>query len=220
VVRLRAAVLAAVFVAAAAGCFPPPDRDKPKSPEPAAAAVGRIDALDGKAVLIHGDQRIAATAGYPVFAGDRLETGAGGKVQVTLADHSVVAIGSGTTLVVSELLLEGGNRTGRLSVAIGKFWLHVTQWKKGESNYEIATPNAVAGVRGTTLWGDTGVDAICALDGTVEVRSLKAAGLAPATLTTGNCASALSQGKLEPLAPSKETVAGYLAEVLIPSAPR
>jgi len=208
------------------GCFPPPDRGKAKTggndANPAAVRIGRIDALDGKAVLIHGDQRIAATAGYPVMAGDRLETGEGGKVQVTLVDHSVVAIGGGTTIEVSSLLLDAdGSRTGRLSVAIGKFWLHVTQWKKGPSSYEITTPNAVAGVRGTTLWGDTKVDAICSLDGTVEVRTLKDdAGLAPVALTAGNCASKLSEGMLEPLAPSKETIDGYLKEVLIPSAPR
>ena len=215
-----------MLAALVAGCFPPPDRGKAKSggsdAGTAAARVGRIDALDGRAVLIHGDQRIAATAGFPVMAGDRLETAEGGKVQVTLVDHSVVAIGAGTTIEVSSLLLDAdGNRTGRLSVLIGKFWLHVTQWKKGQSSYEVATPNAVAGVRGTTLWGDTKVDAICALDGTVEVRTLKDdAGLAPATLTAGNCASRLSEGMLEPLAPSKETIDGYLKEVLIPSAPR
>jgi len=182
--------------------------------------IGRFDALEGEAVIIRGPQRIAVTAGYAALPGDQVETTANGKVQLTLTDHSVIAIGPNTKIVVSELLLENRTRSGRLSVLIGQFWMHVTQWKAGESHWDIATPNAVAGVRGTTLWGSTEKDTICSLDGTVEVTSIKAAGLPPATLTAGNCATALSQGKLEPLTPTKDQLKDYLGEVLIPSAPR
>ena len=182
--------------------------------------IGKIDALDGEAVIVHDGKRIAATAGFPVFPGDMLETGPSGKVQVTLLDNSVVAIGGGSKVEITELLLEGAGRSGSLAVAVGKFWMRITQWKKGDSRWEIQTPNAVAGVRGTTLWGSTEVDAICALEGTIEVRSRKDANLAAASLTAGNCASELSHGKLTPLAPDKATIDAYLKEVLIPSAPR
>ena len=94
--------------------------------------------------------------------------------------------------------------------------MNVTRWTgSGSSRYEIATPTAVAGVRGTTLWGDTQVDAICALEGTIEVRSLTQSGLPPVSLNAGNCASALSQGKLAPMAPTKAKIEEYLDEVLI-----
>jgi hypothetical protein len=142
-------------------------------------------------------------------------------VQVTLTDQSVVAIGPNTRLEMSAYAIDTDSRTGRITIAAGRFWMHVKKWTKpGASLYEVSTPNAVAGVRGTTLWGDTDVDAICALEGSIEVRSLRQSGLAAAVLSAGNCASQLSQGKLEPLAPTKEQLDKYLKEVLIPSAPR
>ncbi|HET6343446.1 MAG TPA: hypothetical protein VFH51_00885, partial [Myxococcota bacterium] len=75
---------------------------------------------------------------------------------------------------------------------------------------------AVAGIRGTTLWGDTALDAVCSLDGDVSVASKADAGLPAAALTAGHCAAEMGKGKLTPLQPTEAQVKGYLGEVLIP----
>ncbi len=159
--------------------------------------------------------RRAITAGDTLAAGDEVETGPDGKVRLRLVDASVLAIGNGTRIGLVELT-QDDERRGRLSLATGRFWMHVTAWiGSGASLVEVATPTAVAGVRGTTLWGDTDVDAICALEGTIEVRSLVAPTVPPVTLGAGSCASRLSRGELAPLAPGAEEVERYLREVLI-----
>ena len=179
-------------------------------------SIARIEAIEGEAFVVRGTDRRAATSGASLGAGDRLETGSPGRMRVRLEDDSVLAIGASTKIELKELLLEGATRSGRLDLAAGRFWMNVTAWTgSGSSRYEIYTPNAVAGVRGTTLWGDTDVDAICALEGAIEVRSLRNPQIEAAKLTSGSCASRLSEGELAPLTPSSEQIQEFLGEVLI-----
>lgn len=193
------------------------------TPEPATprgvvvdTSIAVVEATEDEASVIHESGKLPAVPGFRLTAGDRLETGTPGKVRVRLDDDSVLAIGANTTVSIAELATEEEARRGRIDVTLGRFWLNVTEWTgTGESRYEVATPNAVAGVRGTTLWGDTDVDAICALEGTIEVRSRRNEGLAPASLSAGNCASRLSQGELAPLTPTSGQLQKFLDEVLI-----
>ena len=150
--------------------------------------------------------------GDAVAAGDRIATDASSRVKLLLADDSVLSIGSGTEVVTDELLL-GGERRGRLRVLAGRFKLAIAAWLSGPSDYQIETPTAVAGVRGTVLWGDTTLDAICALQGTVAVRVRQ--GSADATLGAGQCVTGMGAGKTTPLTPSREDLARYLAEVSV-----
>jgi hypothetical protein len=180
------------------------------------ASIAVVEAVEGNAFVVHASQKIAAAPGLRLAAGDRLETGAPGKLRARLSDDSVLAIGANTTLALAELAIDDAARRGRIDVTLGRFWMNVTKWTgTGESRYEISTPTAVAGVRGTTLWGDTDVDAICALEGTIEVRSRRSPDLPPATLSAGNCASNLRAGELAPLAPSAEQLQRFLDEILI-----
>ncbi len=179
-------------------------------------SIAVVEAAQGDATVVRGAAKLAAAPGLRLETGDRLETGTPGKMRVRMTDDSVLAIGAGTKLALAELALDEKARSGRIDVALGRFWMNVTKWTgSGESRYEIATPNAVAGVRGTTLWGDTDVDAICALEGSIEVRSRRNAALAPASLSAGNCASRLGEGELAPLSPTSEQIQKYLDEVLI-----
>ena len=54
-----------------------------------------------------------------------------------------------------------------------------------------------------------------ALEGSIEVKNIKDAAVAPVTLDAGNCAAELSAGKLTPLQPQAEQVQTYLDEVHI-----
>ncbi|HEY2775896.1 MAG TPA: FecR domain-containing protein [Candidatus Binatia bacterium] len=200
-----------------ASCSQPPSGG---STEAVIATMATIDAIEGEAYVVHGGASTAAAAGDSLVAGDGIQTGAIGKMSLKLRDDSVLAIGPSTRASLDELVIDDRSRSGRIRVLVGKFWMHVTKWTgSGESRYDVSTPSAVAGVRGTTLWGDTGVDTICALEGSIEVRSLKQGSLAPATLETGHCASELSQGRLTPVAPAPEQIRKYLDEVLIGSQP-
>jgi hypothetical protein len=210
--RLSVFLLTALLLASVSACTSEPaGRGAPV----ADASIAVVEAVQGEASVLHEAGRLAAQPGMRLAAGDRLQT-AEGKMRVRMRDDSILAVGSNTRLALSDLVMDEKARSGRIDVAAGRFWMHVEKWTgTGESRYEVATPSAVAGVRGTTLWGDTQVDAICALEGTIEVRSVKNTGIAPATLRDGNCAARLSEGQLAPLVPTTDQIGKYLDEVLI-----
>jgi len=97
---------------------------------------------------------------------------------------------------------------GKVRATVGSYY------QKTGTQYEVETPTAVAGVRGTTLWGDTQRAVICSLDGTVVVTSVSGK-MQPATLTGGHCVGDLDAVKLTPIEPDAATVEKYLSEVQI-----
>ncbi len=200
----------------------PKDPTTPPEPEAQPISFARVDAVQGAPTIKRGEQSLEAMVGVDLQKGDSIDTGDGGKVRIVMADKSVLALGARSKLTFAEYDASGENRVGTLKLTLGRFWMNVTQWAAGgDSLVEVYTPNAVAGVRGTTLWGDIEVDAICSLDGEIEVRSLKKKKKRKhkkdktVKLTAGHCASKLSKGKLKPFKPTREQVQGFLKEVLI-----
>ncbi len=198
---------------AAAGQPGAPPGGTPAAPEK--PTIGQVDAVEGEPMVTRGEEQVKAEKGAPLYAGDKLKTPAKAKARLVLSDKSVVALGPDSELKLTALDTSKG-RKGEMQLAVGKFWMQVEKWAgEGESLWEVHTPNAVAGIRGTTVWGDTKVDAICSLDGTVEVKNLKNEKAKPVSLKAGTCASKLSKGKLAPLKPKPKQVQGYLKQVLI-----
>jgi len=152
--------------------------------------------------------------GDGVVLGDVVVTDADAKVKLLLADDSVLAIGPRSRVVIDQLAVQPTSRTVQLRVLAGRFKVAIAKFLGGSSQYEIRTPTAVAGVRGTVLWGDTDLDAICALDGTIEVRPL-ATKAAATRLAAGRCVHRMAHGKTTPLRPSAGDLAAYLKEVTL-----
>jgi hypothetical protein len=197
---------------------PAPEPKKEEPPKPTYLA--KVEALEGKPVIVRAGEEKPAEVGFEVLAADVVKTPAKSKIRLAFTDKTVVSLGDKSEMTVGGLEAdEAKGRKGTLALAAGRFWMNVEKWAgQGESLWEVATPNAVAGVRGTTLWGDVKVDAICALDGTVEVRSTKNEKLKPMTCNAGTCASKLSKGKLAPMKPKPKQVQGFLKQVTIASA--
>jgi len=178
-----------------------------------AGDAGWVARINGKPTITRGDRTEALRPGEAVRVGERITTDDTAKVKLLLADDSVLAIGPRSQVTIDELLLSGDSRKGRLNVLAGRFKLAIAAWLNGQSDYEVQTPTAVAGVRGTVLWGDTQLDTICALQGEVEVRSLQGAPLAD--LQAGKCLSEMGKGKTVSLTPSREDLEKYLKEVTL-----
>ena len=170
--------------------------------------------INGAPTLTRAQKTTALHRGDPVGVGDVIETDDTSKVKILLADDSILDIGPGTRVSLEKFLVQSRSRTVQLKVLVGKFKLAVAKFFGGPTDYEVRTPTAVAGVRGTTLWGDTQRDVICALDGIVEVRALSGA-KEPARLVTGHCVNQMRAGKTAPLIPSAADLAAYLREVTI-----
>jgi len=184
---------------------------------PAAASAGEaglVARVNGAPTVQRAGKTEPLKRGSSVFTGDVIETDATSKVKVLLADDSVLAIGPKSRVDVSDFALDAASRNVRLKVLAGRFKIAIAKFFGGRTDYEVRTPTAVAGVRGTVLWGDTQLDAICALEGNIEVRPLAGAG-APAQLSAGECVGQMAAGKTAPLKPTAEELAAYLKEVTL-----
>lgn len=177
----------------------------------AANEAGWVAGINGTPTVSRGTATTPLNRGDTVLVGDRIDTDAGAKVKLLLADDSVLAIGPRSQVILNELVLDSRGRKGRLEVLVGRFKLAIAEWLNGASDYEVRTPTAIAGVRGTVLWGDTQLDAICALRGHVEVRTIR--GHATAELDPGHCVTRMGRGETKPLVPSREELEKYLREV-------
>lgn len=178
-----------------------------------AAPLGMVAGINGSPVIVRGEKSDALKVGDPLSAGDRIRTDSAAKIRILLADDSVLSVGPGSEVVLDELQLGAAGRKGRLSVLVGRFKIAIAAWLSGASDYEVRMPTAVAGVRGTVLWGDTELDAVCALHGKIDLRTPQ--GLQMADLTAGQCLSQMGRGAPVPLVPSPEDLQRYLREVTL-----
>lgn len=182
-------------------------------PPPADAAMVVIR-INGTPTTERAGKTTPLHSGDTAATGDVLVTDATAKAELLLPDGSLLTIGPKSRVVVDAFLADSAGLKARLRVLAGQFKIAIAKFAGGPSDYEIRTPTAVAGVRGTVLWGDTVRDAICALEGEITVRSLKAKGK-PAHLGAGECVHRMGAGKTTPLKPTAAELAAYLAEVTL-----
>jgi hypothetical protein len=151
--------------------------------------------VQGEAVLTPAGRNasVALTAEGIVGAGDRIDTGKDGSVELVLPDESVVKIGPESRVVVREAgYMEVTKRSSNvLNLVYGKIRAVVAPLLSIESAFIIETENATVGVRGTDFVvshdkaaGET--DVLCS-DGSVELRPKDKVrkGLAPIRVAGG-----------------------------------
>jgi len=117
----------------------------------AADGVGSVAALEGQAEVLHPE----ATAWAPLAAGDvvrsgfQLRTLAESKLKVLLEDESVLTLGPSSQLTVEEQTLAPAS-VSRLSLLLGAVRALVSErYAAPGASFELRTPTAIAGVRGT-----------------------------------------------------------------------
>jgi len=134
-----------------------PGRVGPTGDNPAEIQVHRAELKDpGRDVFIRspGGQWQPATTGTVLLPGDEVRTITGSSVkmlleggavgQVEVSERSFLRIGKAETNTVT------GDKTTLLELAVGKVLVHAEKLK-GESSFEVRTPTALTGVRGTTF---------------------------------------------------------------------
>jgi ferric-dicitrate binding protein FerR (iron transport regulator) len=127
---------------------------------PNAQPAGSVTFLAGEATRSAGGKAEKLAVGKPVFQGDVLETQKRTRLEVKLADGSVVRLGPTSKAEVQAAAfgksVEDRNVSAKLLV--GKVWANVAKAVGGEQRFEVKTENAVAGVRGTTFRVDAATD--------------------------------------------------------------
>lgn len=118
----------------------------------AEATVGKITQVVGRAQVKRGGAELKATAPMPVEMHDEVKTFAPGQVTLQMADNSVLTLNESSVLQIDESIISGGTRTStKIGLLGGSLRSLVTTAARGVggSNFEVMTPNAIAGVRGT-----------------------------------------------------------------------
>jgi ferric-dicitrate binding protein FerR (iron transport regulator) len=115
--------------------------------------VGTITDLAGSAHVTRGGATQAVTNGMAVELKDQFTTDPGAHLTITLNDNSKLDLSEQSTLVIDEQVLgAGGPQTTRVSLLGGHLQSLVSKALRGSApSFEVKTPNAIAGVRGTNF---------------------------------------------------------------------
>jgi len=118
----------------------------------AAQEVGTVASLNGSAELGGDGKWRPVTISSPVYLGDTVRTGQPGRVRIVFQDDSVLNVGDGSEVVVDEQVFdpEGESYRSAFRLLRGKLRALVSEYYESPgAGYEVETPTAVAGVRGT-----------------------------------------------------------------------
>lgn len=140
------------------------------------AMIARISSVTGTALLSNGDGMppFAASRGYALNPGDRVDTRSGGRVVLDLSDGSMVIIQPGTLLSLRDFRAAASVRE-LFAIAVGAVRVKIHHLTGRPNPYRMNSPTASIAVRGTEFNvnvgsdGETGVEVF---EGAVEVASL------------------------------------------------
>jgi hypothetical protein len=113
---------------------------------------GTVVAVQGKAQLQRRGTWQEATIGLGTRVGDRIRTGASDRARIVFRDDSTLDIGPATEFVLDEQIFDTAAHKVQSSLRLfyGKLRASVSSvYHESRARYEIETPTAVAGVRGT-----------------------------------------------------------------------
>jgi hypothetical protein len=126
----------------------------PVSAWAAPAEVGKAAAVAGKVeIRLSGEKEwTALRAADPVFQGSTVRTAKESRARFLMSDKSVLTVDESSEFEINDYAVAADAQSSLLTMFKGKLIAVVTKaLTAGKSKYEIRTPTAVAGVRGTYL---------------------------------------------------------------------
>lgn len=114
-----------------------------------AANEGQAVGVDPDAAARGGSGERTLIVGSDVSVGERVVTGPSGEVQLVFLDNTRLVVGPGSSLLIESYLLRGGGSAQTFTInALGGTFRFITG-NSAKSAYDIRTPSATIGVRGT-----------------------------------------------------------------------
>jgi len=119
----------------------------------AAAVAGpvRLDAVAGIREV-----GVDVTSGTPIFLGDALTTGPGGRLQIMLLDETVFTIGPDAAMKIDRFVYDPASGAGSVNASIAKGAFRFVSGqvaKRNPSDMEVRVPTGTIGIRGTSVAG-------------------------------------------------------------------
>ncbi len=122
------------------------------APVLAANGIATVVALQGVLEVQRGKAWAALGTADEVERGARLRTAAGTRAKLLFEDDTVVDLGAASELSIESFDSQPGKRQALLRLSKGKLHAWVgEQYKASKARFEIETPTAISGVRGTEM---------------------------------------------------------------------
>ena len=141
----------------------------------------RIEDTKGKVEIRRAGRTLftSAAKGMSVNPGDEIRTGERSKMVITLEKSAINGMGANSQFTLKSFETNPETRSVQIKIGLpnGQLWSEVGRLKTRDSKFEIETPTAVTGVRGTVFRVDvkekTGATSVSVVSGEVGVRSPK-----------------------------------------------
>lgn len=120
---------------------------------------GVVKVVKGTVSIERAAEKRAPVAGDRVEAGDRIVTGADGRIGLTLSDNTLLSAGPNSTLVLDKFAFDSTTHNGTIDATVRRGTLSVVSGKIAKQSPEsvrFRTSNTILGVRGTTFVIDAG----------------------------------------------------------------
>ena len=111
--------------------------------------MGSLVSLQGNVRIERGGQAVTATQGISIRLGDKIETSPESEVTILLADGSRLTLSESTTILIDRSMVNPDPTDSIVNLAAGKLRSVITPKNGNLPQFEVHTPNAVVGVRGT-----------------------------------------------------------------------
>lgn len=111
---------------------------------------GVFKAVSREVTVVHGSSRSAALVGSPLQAGDRILTGPESTATLTLQDGTLLAIGPGTRLELTQFRYDRKSRSGNLLITLTRGSVRVITGRIAKAQpdqFKLVTPTAVIASR-------------------------------------------------------------------------
>ncbi|CAB3777221.1 FecR family protein [Pararobbsia alpina] len=138
----------------ACGCLPVVDAC-------AADVVGVVKTLKGAVHIERAERSLDAAIGSEIYNNDRIVTGPGSSVGITLRDNTLLSEGANSVLELNKFVFNSTTYDGALDATIKRGSLAVVDGKLAKANPDAvrySTPNTTLGVRGTEFIIEVGDD--------------------------------------------------------------
>lgn len=122
-----------------------------------AAYAGNVVLLRGAVTVTQGDQTLRLYRGASVIVGDRLRTGRNARIKLRMIDDTEITLGENSEFIVRQYDVRAATGVGFGALELTRgFFRAITGkiTKLREHAFDVKTPLAVIGVRGTDFWGE------------------------------------------------------------------
>ena len=152
-----------------------------------------------------------------IFKQEIIETNSVSSTQILFMDETVLSIGPDSRLIMDEMVYDPNSNTGKFVVTASRGLFTFITGSLASESYEINTPTATIGVRGTKFdlfVSRKGASTVILRSGAVDMKNIRS-GATRRVATVGLATSIVTQ-KSEPTPPAAPSL--ELAEVLKPLA--